>query len=216
MRFKPYSVEPPRTATWLVSLFTLAGESESILGDLLEEFSYLASNSGAAFARRWYWRQALKTIAHLIPTAFRVAPWSTTAGVIGGFLTRGLLARLPGRTIFAVIERYQVYQYHFKTYVFFASTGIDIGIFITFLFAGCIVALVAKGTEMAAAMVLSLIFGAMAVVGLVGFQYVVGRTGYLESLWMLKWYFADSLAIVIGAAIVRTRRSNARTLPLNP
>jgi hypothetical protein len=214
MRFEPYSVEPPRTATWLVSLFTLAGEAESILGDLLEEFSYLASNSGAAFARRWYWRQALKTIAHLIPTAFRVAPWSTTAGVIGGFLTRGLLARLPGRTIFAVIERYQVYQYHFKTYVFFASTGIDIGIFITFLFAGCIVALVAKGTEMAAAMVLSLIFGAMAVFGSL---YEMSRTGDLGFLRMLMtWYFADSLAIVIGAAIVRTRRSNATTLPLNP
>jgi hypothetical protein len=214
MRFKPYSVEPPCPATWLVSLFTLAGESESILGDLLEEFSYLASNSGAAFARRWYWRQALKTIAHLIPAAFRVAPWSTTAGVIGGFLTRGLLARLPGRTIFAVIERYQVYQYHFKAYVFFASTGIDIGIFITFLCAGCIVALVAKGTEMAAAMVLSLIFGAMAVFGCL---YEMSRTGDLGFLWMLMtWYFADSLAIVIGAAIVRTRRSNATTLPLNP
>ena len=216
MMFKPYSVEPPRTATWLVSLFTLAGEAESILGDLLEEFSYLASNSGASFARKWYWRQALKTIAHLIPTAFSVAPWSTTAGVVGGFLTRRLLARLPGRTIFAVLERYQVYQYHFKTYMFFASTGIDIGIFITFLCAGCIVALAAKGTEMAAAMVLSLIFGAMAVVGFVGFLYVVGRPGDLESLWMLTWYFADSLAVVIGAAIIRTRRLNARTLPLNP
>jgi hypothetical protein len=213
MMSEPYSVEPPRIATWLVGLFTLGQEAESILGDLLEEFSYLASKSGTAFARRWYWRQALKTIAHLIPTAFSVAPWSTTAGVVGGFFARGLLARLPGRAIFAVIERYQVYQYHFKTYMFFASTGIDIGILITFLCVGCIVALVAKGTEMAAAMVLSLIFGAMAVVGSL---YNVARTGNLESLWWLTWYFADSLAIVIGAAIVRTRRSNATTLPLNP
>lgn len=213
MMSKPYSVEPPRTATWLVSLFTLAKEAESILGDLLEEFSYLASKSGAAFARRWYWRQALKTIAHLIPTAFSVAPLSATAGVVGGFLTRRLLARLVEPAIFAVLERYQVYPYHFKTYMFFASTGIDAGHLITFLCVGCIVALVAKGTEMAAAMVLGLIFGTMAVVGSL---YVVGRTGDLESLWRLTWYFADSLAIVIGGAIVRTRRLNATTLPLNP
>jgi hypothetical protein len=210
MMSKPRSAEPPRAAQWLVSLFTLAEEAESILGDLLEEFSYLASKSGAAFARRWYWRQSLKTIAHLVPTAFSIAPWSTTAGVVGGFLTRRLLAGLPERTIFAVLHRYPVYQYHFKTYMFFATTGIDIGHFITFLCVGCVVAFVAKGTGMAATMLLSLIFGVMAVVGCL---YVVNRTGDLESLWRLTWYFADSLAIVIGGAIVRTRRLSATTLP---
>jgi hypothetical protein len=210
MMSKPRSAEPPRAAKWLVSLFILAEEAESILGDLLEEFSYLASKSGAAFARRWYWRQSLKTIAHLVPTAFSIAPWSTTAGVVGGFLTRRLLAGLPERTIFAVLHRYPVYQYHFKTYMFFATTGIDIGHFITFLCVGCVVTFVAKGTGMAATMLLSLIFGVMAVVGCL---YVVNRTGDLESLWRLTWYFADSLAIVIGGAIVRTRRLSATTLP---
>ncbi len=51
-------------------------------------------------------------------------------------------------------------------------------------------------------MVLGSFLGTMAVVGSL---YVVGRTGDLESLWRLTWYFADSLAIVIGGAIVRTR-----------
>ena len=77
-------VQPPRVATWLVNLFT-SSEEESITGDLQEEFSQLAKKSGLAFARRWYWRQTLKTIAHLFGSAFRVAQWSTTAVVVGGF-----------------------------------------------------------------------------------------------------------------------------------
>ena len=35
--------------------------------------------------------------------------------------------------------------------LFFATTGIDIGFLIVFLFVGCVVALAAKGREMAAA-----------------------------------------------------------------
>ena len=85
-------LQPPRIAVWLVNLFTLtAEEAESIPGDLLEEFSHLASKSGVAFARSWYWRQTVKTIAHLVGSGFRVAPWSTTAAVVGGFL---LVSRL--------------------------------------------------------------------------------------------------------------------------
>jgi len=85
MTSPPDLVRPPRLATWLVNLFA-STEEESILGDLLEEYSDLASKSGVAFARRWYWRQTMKTIAHLADTGFRVAPWSTAAAVAGGFL----------------------------------------------------------------------------------------------------------------------------------
>ncbi|HEY4052035.1 MAG TPA: permease prefix domain 2-containing transporter [Acidobacteriaceae bacterium] len=207
---QPFALQPPRLAVWLVDLFTLPDDAEQIMGDLLEEFSQLASKSGVVFAQRWYWRQAVKTIAYLVPTAFNVAPWSTTAGVVGGFLTRRLLGRLVEPAIFAVLERYHVYQYHFKIYMFFASTGIDIGHLITFLFVGCVVALLAKRREMVPAIGLGLIFAAMAVVGSLA---VVARTGDYTSLWRLTWYFADSFAILIGGAIVRTRRSAATTLP---
>jgi hypothetical protein len=56
-----------------------------LLGDLMEEYSYLASKSGIAVARRWYWRQTTKTVAHLAATGFHAAPWSTTAVVVVGF-----------------------------------------------------------------------------------------------------------------------------------
>ena len=70
-------VQPPRIANWLVNLFAGGEEAESLVGDMLEEFSNFASKSGVAFARSWYWRQTRKTIAHLVGNAFRVAPWLT-------------------------------------------------------------------------------------------------------------------------------------------
>jgi hypothetical protein len=94
MTSKPYLIQPPRIAVWLLNLFALTEGAESILGDLLEEFSLLVSKSGASSARRWYWRQTIKTVPQLAGVGFRTAPWMTTAAVIGGFLLRKLLAPL--------------------------------------------------------------------------------------------------------------------------
>jgi hypothetical protein len=41
-------VQPPRVAAWLVDLFTPGEQAESILGDILEEFSDVATKSGVA------------------------------------------------------------------------------------------------------------------------------------------------------------------------
>jgi hypothetical protein len=206
MTSQPLSVQPPRLAFWLVNLFTVPGDAEAIMGDLLEEFSYLACKSGAAYARRWYWRQALKTIAHLVCTAYRLAPWATAGAVVAGFLTRRIVTRFlgfPERAIFAVLERYHVPENHFQTYVFFATTGISIGYLIVFWFSGCIAALMAKGREMAAAMTLSLIFAVMTAVAVVSWV----TAGHTWALQILPWDLADFLAIAIGGAIVRIYRS---------
>ena len=206
MTSQSHFVEPPRLAVWLLTLFAPDKEAESILGDLLEEFTLLASKSGVPFARRWYWRQTLKTILQLAVLGFRTAPWLTTAAVVGGFLLRKVVARLVEPPIFAVLEKYHVYEHHFSMYVFFASTGIDIGHLITFLFVGFMVAFVAKGREMVATTTLGLIFGAMVVVAL---PVEVMRFGYATPLSRLMWYSSDSLAIVIAGAIVRTHRLRA-------
>jgi hypothetical protein len=198
--------EPPRLAVWLLTLFALDDEAESILGDLLEEFTLLASTSGAPFARRWYWRQSLKTILQLAVLGFRTAPWLTTVAVVGGFFLRKVVGRLVGPTIFAVLERYQVYEHHFSMYMFFASTGFDVGQAIACLFVGFMVALVAKGREMVATTTLALIFGVMMVVA---FPFVGTQSGYAVALSRTMWNFSDSLAIVIAGAIVRTLRLGA-------
>jgi hypothetical protein len=203
-------VQPPRIAIWLVNLFTCAEEAESILGDLLEEFSDLESKSGAAVARSWYWRQTVKTVAHLIVDGFQNAPLSTTGAVVGGFLLLRFVSGLPEKAIFAVLHRYRVYDHHFNAYVFLATDGIAIGHVIASMFVGCMVALAAKGREMVATITLGLVLGALAGVSILAWLY---RTGDASILWMLPWYFADSLAIVIGGAVVRMRRSAATTLP---
>lgn len=209
MTSQPHFVQPPRIAVWLLKLFAL-GEAESILGDLLEEFSLLASKSGVASARRWYWRQAMKTVPQLAGVGFRSAPWMTSAAVVGGFLVRKLLGPLVEPPIFAVLERYRIFEHHFGTYMFFASTGIDIGHLITFLFIGFFVALVSRQREMVATITLGLIYGAMAVVG---FIYAVTKTGNDALLWRLTWIFADAFAIVIAGAVVRTHRLAAASRP---
>jgi hypothetical protein len=199
-------IQPPRTAIWLVDLFAQTEEAESILGDLLEEFSQLASKSGVAFARRWYWRQTAKTVAHLFGAGFRGAPWSVTALVIGGFLLLRLAHGLPDKVLMAVTDRYLNYwSTHFQAYAWLLK-----GLWIEYLtgsaVVGYIVALAARRREMVATMTLGLILCAMVVVGEV---WVVAATGHGSYLWNLPWHLSDPLAIVIGGAIVRTRRLGA-------
>ena len=196
-------IQPPRFAVWLLTLFAFDDKAESILGDLFEEFSHLASKSGAPYARRWYWRQTLKTVLQLAVLGFRTAPWLTAAAVVGGFFLRGAVGRLVEPAIFAVIEKYQIPEHHFSAYVFLATTGIDSGHLLTFLFIGFMVAFVARGREMMATTTLALIFGAMVVVALPSMV----RHGI--PLSMLMWDFSDYLAIVIAGAIVRTHRLRA-------
>jgi hypothetical protein len=209
MTTQPQFVQPPRLAVWLISLFALSEEAESILGDLLEEFSLLASKSGLASARNWYWRQTIKTVPRLAGFGFRTAPWVTAAAVVGGFLLRKLVGPLVGPATFAVLERYEVFfEHHFSAYVFFASTGLDIEHLITFLLIGFIVAFTAREREMVATTVLGFIFGAIFVVGS---TYAAIRSGDDALLWRLTWYFADSFAIVVAGAIVRRHRLAAKS-----
>src|ERR1700677_2450319 len=198
--------QPPRLAVWLLTLFALDQEAESILGDLLEEFTLLASTSGVPFARRWYWRQTVKTVYQLADHGYRTAPWSTMVAVLGGFSLRGVLAGRVEPAIFAVLERYQVYDHHFSAYRFFASTGIDIGHLITFVLVGFVAAFVAKGREMVATMSLGLFWGVLTVAS---FPAVVMQSGYGTALSRVTVYFADSMAIVIAGTIVRTHRLGA-------
>ena len=209
MTSQPCFVYPPRIAVWLVSLFTPAEEAESILGDLLEEFSHLASKSGVAFARRWHWRQTVKTIAHLFGTGFRVAPWSTSAAVVGGFFLHWFVAGLPEKLSSAVTDRYLAFwSTHFKAYIWMLN-GMLIEDLIVSIFVGCVVALVAKGKEMIATVTLALAFCAL--IGAAVLVWVAAHRPF-DAVGML-WSCVDPFAIVVGGAIVRTRRSAAKLLP---
>lgn len=196
------SIQPPRVAAWVIGLFTSEKVDEAIPGDLLEEFSQLAAESGVAFARRWYWRQTAKTVTHLAGAAFRSAPWWMAAVVVGGFLLHGFVSGLPDKLLSAVTDRYLTFwSAHFQAYMWVLN-GVGIAHLMASLLVGCMVALAAKGREMAATVALALVFCGMIAAALV---WAVTH-GRIDGLWML-WSCADPLAIVAGGVIVRTLRA---------
>jgi hypothetical protein len=209
---------------WLITLFTPADEAESMLGDLLEEFSQLASKSGVAFARGWYWRQTVKTIAHLTGSGFRSAPWTTVAAVAGGFLLIRFGLMFYGQAIETVLDRYRFYEYVADlgrqqpsvnvaaAYMYWINRGMMLGRLLVLMMAGGIVAGIAKGREMTATIALGL---CMAALGINVSLVIVARTGHYAFLflWALPGAFAAFIAIVAGGVIVRARRSAAAARP---
>lgn len=131
--------------------------------------------------------------------------------IVAGFLFRRLIAHLPGAATFALVDKFGIHDHHFAFYKFLESTALDIEHLLTFLLVGCFVALLARRREMAPSIVLAIIFAAMALLASVLFVIKGGDAAYL---WRLSWYFSDSLAVVLGAAFVRTIRSGGTRLTI--
>ena len=204
------SPRPPRIAGWLVVLFTPPGFAESIMGDLLEEFSALVVKPGLGFARRWYWRQALKTILHASGNAFRSAPWLMLAAVIGGFWLIGFATRFSLHAMQTFLDAHRVYELDPRAYLFWLKFPLEIGRVILCGLIGALVAFTAKRTEMAAVMALALIQMALFLAGALTL-IIRGREWLDWFLVMLLWNGLCAIATVIAGAIVRTRRSRATT-----
>lgn len=206
MTSQPHSVEPPPIAVWLIRLFALADDKESILGDLVEEFSLLASKSEASTARSWYWRQTIKTVPRLAGFAFRTAPWMIVSAVVGGLVLRFIAGRLMYVT-FAMLHRYGVFfaQHHVTGYLLY-----NVELLLRFLLIGLSVALVAREREMVATATVALTFGASAVVGSTSGAITYGID---PIFWRLAGYLVDLLVIVVAGAIVRTHRLTPKSPP---
>ena len=200
------AVQPPRIAVWLVSLFTPPTETESITGDLVEEFLHVSSNAGVTLARRWYWRQTVKTIAHLLLASFCTAPWTITAAAVSGFLLRWLVSRSfnEEQAVATVLERYRVYGDDPRAYILWLTGSLLFVRLIVNTVVGLSVAIVARGREMTATIALALLGDVLAIQATL---LTVAKTGEKGVLWTLAHTFAFSIAIVVAGAIVRTRRS---------
>jgi putative ABC transport system permease protein len=68
----PSRLPPPALAEWIARLSAPAGERADLLADLRDELNEHAARLGPAAARRWYWRQVLRSIVPLIKR--RLAP----------------------------------------------------------------------------------------------------------------------------------------------
>lgn len=209
MKSNTSGLRPPFIASWLMGLFTSDWQADAILGDLLEEFSGLAAKSGVAYARRWYWRQSVKTVVDLMGAGFRTAPWLIAGTVIGGFLLLWFGYSLPEKLIEGVLElrRHHVIPYYTQremdAHVFWLNTGILIGYLLVSLSVGCIVAMAAKGREMIATLTLSFARFALSVVA----WFNVVR--HWPTLTILLTSLAFIISIPVGGVIVREVRRAA-------
>jgi hypothetical protein len=206
------SVQPPRAAVWLVTLFSPAG-NEPIAGDLLEEFSRLASEKGITHARHWYWRQAITSIPYLLAAGFRGAPWTVAAIVTGVFLLRWFVSVSSGKAIHgaidSVLSRNLLYERDPEAYLFWLTTSLFVVRLIVNVLAGAVVAVTAKGREMTATVTLGLAGIVLAIHATV---LTIATTGDSGVMWTLPHTFAFSIAIVVAGAVVRMYRARAATL----
>lgn len=196
------SARPPRLAAWLVELFASADQAESIVGDLQEEFSDIASKSGIIFARGWYRRQAAKTIFHLVAGAFSVGPWVLAGSVLLGFLLRRLTFGFPEWLVVSILHALRPYSNgHVNAYMDLLTYGIPIAHFLASALIGGVMAFLAKGREIVATATLALVLCA-----LIGAAVVhVATQGPIDITWLL-WSFADPFATILGGVIVREFR----------
>ena len=200
---------PPWLAAWFVELFASTKQAESMLGDLQEEFSDLASQSGILFARRWYGRQSVKTVLHLAGDGFRRARWSLAGAVLLGFTLRSVSFTLPERVVLAVLRTQRPYSnLHVEAYMRLVTYGIPIVHVIASMLVGCVVGLASKGREMVATTILALVLCA-----LLGSALVHAAT--LDRV-EIACSLPDPFAIVLGGVIIREIRSTIawRLLPV--
>lgn len=152
----------PSLAAWLIGLFAASGNAEPIAGDLLEEFSKMSSAWGAKAARRWYWKQSLKTSAHLFWTSLRSAPGLIAGVTIGGFFFLWATQWFPSRLVFGVLDHDPgIFEAHYGVWLFCTHYGIQIVGWIVAVLLGCFIGIVARGREIVA----TAAFGVFRIVG---------------------------------------------------
>jgi hypothetical protein len=96
---------------WLIELFASPQEVEAIVGDLHEERLQIASSQGDSRARRWYMRQAARTVAHLALSPFRQAPFSLIAFGILCLVITFPVSWATRQVAMAIVVRVPVYEY---------------------------------------------------------------------------------------------------------
>jgi len=203
-------LQPPRIARWLLTLFTPAEVTESIMGDLLEEFSGLVIKSDLAFARRWYWRQTLRTIAHAGGNGVSSAPWLMLGVILGGLWLIGFATRSSAHAMQTFLDAHRLYESHPNAYLSWSKFPLEIGRVIICGLVGAIVALAAKRMEIIAVIAVSLLQIALFFAAVVA-VIARGEAWFQWFIVMLQWNGLCSIATVVGGAIVRTCRYRTAT-----
>lgn len=88
-------ITPPRfTETVLMSLGASPEYRDAVLGDMAEELEWRAGYDGERVARRWYYREALRSIPHLLGNAVRETRWRGVARIANHVVTAWILSSI--------------------------------------------------------------------------------------------------------------------------
>jgi len=193
VRMNQSNLQPPVIAIWLIDLLIPEAQKESVKGDLLEEFSDLATKCGESSARSWYWRHSRKTVARLM---FRT-PWVVAIAVFGASFA---VMEVVG---FFVLQQLNIDGYVPPTelatdLLLLAGTGT-----LVLLVASVIVAMLARGKEVIATVLFGLTFQLVVVAA----DLIVHRDAIL--LTHPTFLIVNSLLIGIVGVFVRRKRLKA-------
>jgi hypothetical protein len=195
---KSSSVQPPTIAVRLIDLFVPETQNESVKGDLLEEFSDIATNFGEVAARSWYWKHSMKTIAHLM---FRT-PW-----VIATALLSIVFVNLNVTTVFMTAK---FPQFVTSGDPAFASwLWVALGMF-GLLTPSWVLAMIAKGKELIATSLLAFMF----VFSTLGVQVGASMLHLIPSPSLPPFSFfalQAFLIVLVGIAVQQVRLISSRS-----
>jgi hypothetical protein len=83
---------------WIERLLASCGAErryrETVLGDLAEEFSIRVEEQGIGVARRWYYREALRSVPHLLRSWIRGLTARDVLRLAGATIAAGVVSRL--------------------------------------------------------------------------------------------------------------------------
>jgi hypothetical protein len=147
---------PPRMALSLLRMLVPTDQLDAAVGDLVEEFSDRAGRSDFVTARRWFWRQTWKTIAHFLLGQFRETPGATAATIMSALLLLYYSMVPANLAIRAILATCNPYDYVNATAFWFFFT-IPIGAILTPLLIGWLTSAISKGRETAVLLSVSVI-----------------------------------------------------------
>ena len=206
--------EPPKLALRLLNLFVPASESESIPGDLTEEFQVIASKKSARRANRWFRAQVVWSISALAWMDTRTAPRRTARAVLAGLLVLGIgaaaLLALFRETVVYLLGRYGFFG-NPPVFVNFALAGILILVSVLFCAGAAYVsARLAKGSGLAAVLALGLALTVLCAIW-TGIAFFLGS----EPLpaWQLAMVPLISWPAMLAGGYLRARQLRATHAP---
>jgi hypothetical protein len=209
---------PPRGAVWLIKLFVPIPSTDPVLGDLEEEFASRLNQSGPGAARRWYWRQALSAIAHLVWESVRAAP-SSTVRLVSVSLLAATLADFAVRTTVHLVLNNGNARDYVAAYVgaVWFWRAVDVARFVALPLAlGWSIAAMARGRELVIA---ALIAGVLVVVFVWNLTFIVQRGVSLDVIWraplafeMVQMGTTFPMCVLAGAMIRRIQQTRTARL----